>query len=476
MTSHAEQPLVSVGLPVYDRPRLLCRALECLAKQTYQNLEIIISDDCSSGEETRKVVQEFMEKDPRIQYYRQGKNLGPVLNHRFVFEKATGEYFFWASEDDEWSEKYIEIGVRTLSANPKYDAWCCTIRNTDSFGRVIREYPGFSRWTSTQNKWKDIVKYLLEPEVMGKSLVFHSIFRRSALNKTIKEYRFNDKWGTDMCLGLAFLARFNLIATDEVLFDKRVIRPTDNEKHVDPIVIKSPSRHIFPLSESKTYIHEYYKAVRTTPYKYLVVFIMLLRLPIAIRNDGFFTIRAVKTSANNIARKIKRLLLATGNPFLYDLFWRIKFGYERNPMTIDVRWGIVDTSGVIQVPLIIIRASIATPTGNRLFKIEETPHYLWIKALIEGHDDRYARAKYREYTETYWPEESAEDALATVVNLVESFRAHHDTPITIVTLPPALIGDSDIYVQIYDGVHRAAIAKALGHQFIQCRLVTKRSP
>ena len=171
--------------------------------------------------------------------------------------------------------------------------------------------------------------------------------------------------------------------------------------------------------------------------------------------------------------KTKRLLLLAGKPFLFlqELFWKHKFSYRRDPMPVDVRWGIVNTSGVIKVPLIIIRASIVTPTGNRLFKIEDTPHYPWIKALMEGHDDRYARAKYREYTETYWPEKSAEDALATVVALVESFRAHRDTPITIVTLPPALIGYFDIYVQICDGVHRAAIAKALGHEFVQCRLV-----
>lgn len=475
MGSTFMQPLISIGLPAYNRPELLRQALTSLTQQSYRNLEIIVSDDCSPGEETRKVVQEFAAKDSRVQYIRQEKNLGTVPNHRFVFEKTAGEYFFWASEDDKWNEKYLEIGIRTLLENPGFDAWCCTIRITDDLDRLVGDYVGFSRWTSTSEKWKDIVKYLMEPEIMGKSHVFHSIFRREPLSRTINEYWFNEEWGTDMCFGLAFLTRYNLIATDEVLFDKRVIRPAEDGEYAGPVVIKDPSRYIFPLSESKTYILENYKAARTTPYKYLVFLIMLLRLPIAIRNDYRFMDRVVKPLGKNVARKIKRLLRTMGYPFIYNLFWRKKFGFKHDPMSVDVGWNVSDTSGVIQVPLNIVRAPIATPTGNQLVDIEDTPHYPWIKSLVEGHEDESARAKYRTYTETYWPEENADDALTAVVGLVDSFRSHHDdASITIITLPPELNEDSGFYVQIYDGMHRASIAKALGHCFIQCRLASNQ--
>ena len=123
MASDLKQPLTSIGLPVYHRPALLRQALECLTTQSYRNLEIIISDDKSPDDQTRRVVQEFMEKDPRIRYYRQENNLGPVANHKFVHGKATGTYFFWASEDDMWEKEFIMTGVQTLSKNPRYHAW-----------------------------------------------------------------------------------------------------------------------------------------------------------------------------------------------------------------------------------------------------------------------------------------------------------------------------------------------------------------
>lgn len=95
MSSNPTQPLVSIGLPVYHRPELLRRTLESLTQQTYRNLEIVVSDDCSPGTATRDVIEEFARTDPRIRYIRQPRNIGVVLNHRFVFERATGEYFFW---------------------------------------------------------------------------------------------------------------------------------------------------------------------------------------------------------------------------------------------------------------------------------------------------------------------------------------------------------------------------------------------
>ena len=41
-------PLVTVGIPTYNRPAGLERTLECIRQQSYTNLEIIVSDNCST--------------------------------------------------------------------------------------------------------------------------------------------------------------------------------------------------------------------------------------------------------------------------------------------------------------------------------------------------------------------------------------------------------------------------------------------
>lgn len=101
-------PLVSIGVPTYNRPELLEKTLTAICGQTYRNLEIIVSDNCSPGPETEQVVRAFMEKDPRIQFYRQPENKGASFNFRFVLEKATAEFFMWTSDDHEFDADHIE--------------------------------------------------------------------------------------------------------------------------------------------------------------------------------------------------------------------------------------------------------------------------------------------------------------------------------------------------------------------------------
>ncbi len=105
--------LVSIGIPTYNRPQLLAKAIESVIKQTHKNLDIVISDNASPGDETREIVRHYIERDSRIRYFRQEKNLGQVLNHKFVLEKASGKYFMWLSDDNSFEsndlvEKLLE--------------------------------------------------------------------------------------------------------------------------------------------------------------------------------------------------------------------------------------------------------------------------------------------------------------------------------------------------------------------------------
>lgn len=306
MKDDMKPPLVSVGMTTYNNPAFLRRSLERMTAQTYKNLEIIVSDDCSPEEETQKIVREFAHHDSRIRFYRQEKNLTAVKNYRFVFEQATGEYFVWADDDDEWDESFLEKGITFLQSNPEYDAWCCTEWNIDSFGRVFRRLPGFSRFTSTQDKRKDLIKYLREPESMQKAALFHSIFRREAIRKVFESFRLNNSWGNDLCFILAFLVRFNLFATDEVLFYKRIVRDDDNEEVVHPILDTDYEKSTFLIEKSIRFIYEHYKAVRGTPYTYLVLRVMLSRVPIAFRNKWIASkglIGLLKGAGRRVLRK-----------------------------------------------------------------------------------------------------------------------------------------------------------------------------
>jgi glycosyltransferase involved in cell wall biosynthesis len=116
-TADAKLPLVSVGVPTYNRPEGLRRTLSCLTAQTYPNLEIIVGDNGSAGDESQRIALEFAQTDPRIRYHRHAANLGPGFNFKFVLREAAGDYFFWAADDDEWDPRFVQFCVENIGDN-----------------------------------------------------------------------------------------------------------------------------------------------------------------------------------------------------------------------------------------------------------------------------------------------------------------------------------------------------------------------
>jgi glycosyltransferase involved in cell wall biosynthesis len=105
-------PLVTIGIPTYNRPMGLRRILQEITHQTYRNLEIIVSDNHSSGDETERIAREFMQADQRIRYFRQPENIGSFNNYMFLFNQSKGAYFAWVCDDDFRAPEYVEACMR----------------------------------------------------------------------------------------------------------------------------------------------------------------------------------------------------------------------------------------------------------------------------------------------------------------------------------------------------------------------------
>lgn len=121
-------PLVSVGMPCYNRLESLRRAIECICNQTYTNLEIIISNDASPNPEIYTMLDEFALRDQRIRLFNQPVDLGCYGNYQFVLQQATGKYFMYAQDDDTWEPECIESLVTELEVHPQSALAISTVR------------------------------------------------------------------------------------------------------------------------------------------------------------------------------------------------------------------------------------------------------------------------------------------------------------------------------------------------------------
>jgi glycosyltransferase domain-containing protein len=110
--------IVTVGIPTYNRPERLARALDLICGQSYKNLQIIVSDNASEDPGVAEVVQERMRTDRRISYHRHTKNLGALANFHSLVDKAAGEFFLWAADDDRWEPFFIARCVEELERDP----------------------------------------------------------------------------------------------------------------------------------------------------------------------------------------------------------------------------------------------------------------------------------------------------------------------------------------------------------------------
>lgn len=117
-TDRLLEPLVTIGIPVYNGGMLLRRALDGVLAQDYPNVEIIISDN-GSTDQSPAVIREFMTRREAIRVVRQKQNLGASRNFEFLVREARGKYFCWACCDDYWHPQFVSRNVALLEGAPE---------------------------------------------------------------------------------------------------------------------------------------------------------------------------------------------------------------------------------------------------------------------------------------------------------------------------------------------------------------------
>jgi GT2 family glycosyltransferase len=104
-------PQFSIAIPVYNRRDLLMQAIRSCLCQTAAEVEIVVSDDCSS-EDLCSALEVF--QDPRISYYRNNVRLGATRNHQQAVSRARGVYVLVLNSDDFVLPDCLEVAVRGL--------------------------------------------------------------------------------------------------------------------------------------------------------------------------------------------------------------------------------------------------------------------------------------------------------------------------------------------------------------------------
>lgn len=104
---------VDILLATYNGEKYLREQIDSILNQTHTEFRLLISDD-GSIDGTRDILNEYKEKDSRIEVFMQDDNLGVVKNFEFLLKKVEAKYYMFSDQDDIWKETKIEKSLNKI--------------------------------------------------------------------------------------------------------------------------------------------------------------------------------------------------------------------------------------------------------------------------------------------------------------------------------------------------------------------------
>lgn len=116
------KPLISICIPTYNRAKFLGSTLDSIIRQSFNNIEIIISDNAST-DNTAEIIMQYQTLFPFIVYHREESNMGADSNYLKVIELASAEYCWLFGSDDVMKDGAIDIILKEIKT--KFDVYVC---------------------------------------------------------------------------------------------------------------------------------------------------------------------------------------------------------------------------------------------------------------------------------------------------------------------------------------------------------------
>lgn len=108
-------------MPSYNMGRFIGDALNSVSKQTYDNWEVIIVDDCGPEDGTKKVVELFAESSShhRVELIRHNENRGVSAARNSAIDTAEGNLIAFLDPDDLWKPEHLALSINLFEEKPE---------------------------------------------------------------------------------------------------------------------------------------------------------------------------------------------------------------------------------------------------------------------------------------------------------------------------------------------------------------------
>ncbi|WP_430613368.1 glycosyltransferase family 2 protein [Flavobacterium sp. JP2137] len=134
-------PLVTVICLCYNHQDYVVETLNSVLAQSYQNIEIVIVDDFSTDNSV-KVIEDWLIKNPNITFIKNPRNLGNTKSFNLAVQAAQGEFLIDLACDDLLFEHTVAAQVNSMLQAPTASTALVygNAINIDEVGRVLSYY------------------------------------------------------------------------------------------------------------------------------------------------------------------------------------------------------------------------------------------------------------------------------------------------------------------------------------------------
>ena len=135
----SDRPLITVGVTTYKRPELLRECVRSILDQEYDNVEILIGNDCVAEPVTYASLG--IGDEPRIRIINHSQNIGANQNNYFLLREAKGDWFTWLADDDLMDPVFLRLAHEALTISDALSFFCSYVASPDPTG-IFPSKPG----------------------------------------------------------------------------------------------------------------------------------------------------------------------------------------------------------------------------------------------------------------------------------------------------------------------------------------------
>ncbi len=180
-----KNPLVSIAMATYNGENYIRHQLSSILQQSYQNLEIIITDD-ASNDSTVEILKNFKNKYPQIKIFNNSTNLGITATFENSIRNCRGDYIAISDQDDIWDAYKIEILMDTIgNEDAIYSDSELVNKNGHPINKLISSFVNVKSYYSG-------IPFLMGICLPGHTLLLHGDFARYIL--PIPRVIMYDRW------------------------------------------------------------------------------------------------------------------------------------------------------------------------------------------------------------------------------------------------------------------------------------------